>query len=464
MKNTARFAAVILAMTLSFSAFAKGQFDEAQRAMMDSQWGRAEQLLKAYQEKDYNNGKGHYLLAQVYEQTRRYAEAQEQLNIAKKVAPDGRWAKAGQAEAMANRLSIKLAANNPQPRTQERAPTRVAREEPRDTYVPPVRHTERTATTTPAPVTAIPEQKSSGGMGFLWAILILAAAGGGIYFYLQRREQKREEDERIDSIRAQQAVVVDMQDRVRELRQGLKYQKQESSELGLGVDTIASNLNTTANALRDSGVDLSRVRSNLSTIENQLSTAEGRLARKDFNKPAPAPTPAPAPRTAAPQPTPAPVYQRPPQPAYVAPVAPAPAPAPVQTVVHHHHETVVHDNSSDVLAAVVIADALASSREAEARLERERQRERDRDYERQREREREEERAEQRRREDEARREREEAEAERRNRYTPPAMDLGGDDDDDDNRRGGGSSSSWNDSSSSSSSDGPSMDFGGSDD
>lgn len=453
MKTTARFAAVILALTLSVSAFAKGQFDEAQRAMMDSQWGRAEQLLKAYQEKDYNNGKGHYLLAQVYEQTRRYAEAQDQLDIAKKVAPDGRWAKAGQAEAMANRLSVKLAANNLQPRTQERSMPRVAREEPRDTYVPPVRQPERTVAHTPVatPTPAVETSKSSGGGStFLIIVLLLASGGASIYFYLKYREQKQEENQQRDARDALTANVVDMQDRLRELRKALQYQKQESSDLGRSIGIIATNLNSTAGALRDPTEDLRNLRSNVNTIGNQLSTAENRLARKDFD-PAPAPTPAPRAAAPAPRPTPAPA----PRPAPAAPVYQRTAPpAPPPVVQHHHHTTVVDNSSNDLLAAVVIADAMSSSREAEARMERERERERERqrerDEERQRERE-EERRAERRReeREEQARRDREDEEERRSSSSrSAPAMDFGGDDD----------------SRSSSSSSSPSMDFGGSDD
>jgi tetratricopeptide (TPR) repeat protein len=462
MKNTARFVAVIFTMVLSFSAMAKGQFDEAQRAMMDSQWGRAEQLLKAYQEKDYNNGKGHYLLAQVYEQTRRYAEAQDQLDIAKKVAPDGRWAKADQADAMANRLSVKLAANNPQPRTQPRERTRVA-DEPRVAYTPPARQTP-VANTTPAPTTNVAPQQSSGGHGFMiFLVFLLVAAGGGlgIYYYLGRRTEK-EAEERLDAgRRALQATAVDMQARVTAIRDALKFQNKAGSELGLSIDGIASSLNTNANALRDRAIDsntLSRARSNLDTLEAQLSRAEGRLARKDFDaaKAAPAPTPAPEPVRAAPAPTPAP-YQptstTPPSPRYAAPT-PAPAPVHQPQVVHHHHETIVHDNSSsDLLTAVVIADAMSNSRhEDERRREREREYERDR----QRERDREEERRAEQRREDQRQRDREEREEQnrrdrqdeedRRSSRSAPAMDFGGDDD------SGSSSSS------------PSMDMGGDDD
>lgn len=451
MKYTARLVAVVLAMTLSLSAFAAGQFKEIQRAMMDSKWGQAEEMLQTYLAQNPNNAKGHYLLATTYEQTRRYAEANVELNKANRIDSGQKFASPGQADAMANRLSMKLAMNNPKPRSEVavREPVR-ERPQPREsTYSQPRQTSPVVAVAPTATPQASNQNTHSGGgfMTFLLAIVVLGLTGGGIYYVFVSREQKRVLTALDDTRKAMLATVVSMQERLQVIRDKLKYQNKLTSNLGTTLDSIAGNLNAASSILRDRSQNensaLDRQRRNLDILENQLSQAEGRMGRKEFDA-----------RVGA---TPEPVQQRettyrPPAPPAPRPPAPPSPPTPPVQVVHHYHETQSRDTGPDLLTTMVLADALSSShRDDERRREREREAElaaerRDREFEANMERKRQQQRDEDDRRARE-RQEREDREEERRTSYSPPAMDFGGRDDNDSSRN-----------------DSPGMDFGGKDD
>lgn len=450
MKYTARLVAVVLAMTLSLSAFAAGQFKDIQRAMMDSKWGQAEEMLQTYLAQNPNNAKGHYLLATTYEQTRRYAEANVELNKANRIDANQKFASPGQADAMANRLSMKLAMNNPKPRSEvaTREPVR-ERPHPRESTYSQPRQASPVVAVAPTATPQSSHQNTGSGGGFLTFLLVVFAlviTGGGLYYWVTSREQKRVATAMDDARKAMLATVVSMQERLQVIRDKLKYQNKLNSSLGNSLDGIASNLNAASSILRDRSQNennaLDRQRRNLDNLENQLSQAEGRLGRKEFDTPTrTAPTP-PAPQQY--------TTNRPPPPPVPRPPAPPTPPAPPVQVVHHYHETQSRDSGPDLLTTMVLADALSSShRDDERRRERERDAElaaerRDREFEANMERKR------QQQRDDDDRRDRERQERDeqdRRSSYTPPAMDFGGRDDSDSSRN-----------------DSPSMDFGGKDD
>jgi uncharacterized protein HemX len=478
MKFTARLAAFIAMAVFAVAAFAADNFKDIQSQMMSRNWGQAEQMLKSYLDQKPNSAKANYLLAQVYEQNRKYDLAQKYLDKANGIDPSQRFASPGQANNMASRLAVKTATSSKQyARTDKPATTY---REP--SYTPPTYHAPapRVATQTqPAVVTSqAPAQQSGGGAALLFVLLALVVLGGVGYFIFTQRAKKQVLEQLNAERRALLAQSVKQQERVAELRKKLMYENQATSDLASDVNGLSSEINNMATNLRvEVAADdypITTRRTQVESMERRLTDCEGRLNRKAFNIPAPAPAPrTPNATTQDAMREADEMIARRAEPRYEAPrptYTPPPAPAPVQqTVVHEHHH---HDSGPDLLSTVVLANAMSHNhndgyaeralreeRERNARLERELEREREEDR-RQAEREREEARREERQRERERQEERAEEERRERERsYSAPVMDFGGRDEEPAQTFDFGGSDN-----SSSSNDSPALDFGGSDD
>ena len=464
MNFTARIAAFILMAALSLSAFAADNFKEIQKQMMSRNWATSEQMLKTYISEKPDSAKAHYLLAQVYEQNRKFNLAQKYLDKANAIDPSQRFASSGQADKMAARLASKTSSSSDRyARTEKPASSYQA-----PSYTPPryeapepkVAQRSEPPATYSSPTLSTKQNSSSGGGGFLIGLLLILALAGGGYFWYVNRSKKQLIAGLDDQRRALQAQTVKQQERVADLRKKLTYESQGASDLANDVAALAAEINNTASLLRpevlNESYPLAARQFQVTSMERQLTECESRLVRKAFNK-------VPNATTRAAMAEAERISQRrnpPPAPR----VAPRPyTPAPEPTVVHHHH----HSSDSGLATGVVLGSVLNDDTERQLRLERERserlQRELEREREEDRRREREEEERQARRRREREREEEEEAaerrrrERERENEDSAPLMDFGGSDRDDDrssNLDFGGSDNS-NDAQ---------MDFGGNDD
>ena len=155
MNFTARIAAFILMAALSLTASAADNFKDIQKQMQSRNWAQSEQMLKTYISEKPNSAKAHYLLAQVYEQNRKYNLAQKYLAKANAIDPSKRFASSGQADKMAVRLSGKTTTSSSE---RYEAPAYTA-----PAYTAPTQKVAQPSQPTNA---AAPVQKSSGGSGF----------------------------------------------------------------------------------------------------------------------------------------------------------------------------------------------------------------------------------------------------------------------------------------------------------
>ena len=429
MNFTARIAAFILMAALSLTASAADNFKDIQKQMQSRNWAQSEQMLKTYISEKPNSAKAHYLLAQVYEQNRKYNLAQKYLAKANAIDPSKRFASSGQADKMAVRLSGKTTTSSSE---RYEAPAYTA-----PAYTAPTQKVAQPSQPTNA---AAPVQKSSGGSGFgtfLMFILVLAILGGVGHYVITTRTRKQQLAAMDDQRRSLQAQAVQQQNRILDLRKKLSYENQASSDLANDATELAAAINNVASSLRadvtDFNYPLTARRGQVEELERRLAECESRLARKAFMN-----------QRVAPKPTPAPC------PTYTPPPAP--------TVVHQPQ---VNNDAAAVAAGVVLNNAAHEEAQRQLRLERERNErlqrelEREREEDRRREREDEDRRARQRHQDEmeelerQARRRREREREDREERAAAaaaavaiPAMDFGGSDRDD---------------------DAPLMDFGGSD-